>query len=149
MKNGNDTPTVAVVSYNQLPSLEKVTGYDNRILVLSETFIPKCPENVKESDVNWQHLLKYKQQLERIIIFAGKKSSGALEIIQLAATSLADKKDCILFIFCDHELDEKIEFARLLGFHDTQYICFKDGHTQCQEAPLLQGFAYQHLLTHQ
>ena len=141
--------TVAVVSYNPLPNFHVAEDYVDNVLILSETFTPKCPENVSVSDPNWQCLLEQKDHLEKVIIFAGKKSSGALEIINLAAESFADKRECLSFVLCDHELDEKVELVRSFGFHDTQYVCFKDGYTQCQELPLLRAYAYDYLVNHQ
>jgi hypothetical protein len=150
MKNGKPLKaTVAVVSYNSLDNFHITKDYVDDVLVLSDTFSPKCPDNVLMSDSNWQCLLEQKDYLEKVILFAGKKSSGALEIIHLAAESFADKRECLLFVLCDHDLDEKIKLVESLGFHDMQYMYFKDGHTRCQELPLLRAYAYDYLVHHQ
>ena len=138
---------IALVTYNLLDPYKKglmcKDGVD--VLVLPETFTPKGPERVIAADPNWQELMSHKHELERVIIFAGKKSSGALEIIELACASFADKKECLFFVLCDHELPEKIARLRKLGISETQYVSFEDGHLPCQESPILKGYMLDYI----
>jgi hypothetical protein len=142
--------TIAVLTYNVLPPYEKgvaeVEGED--ILFLTESFNPKCPENVSPSDPNWLQLLKYKDVLRHLIIFAGKESSGSLEIIELACVSFADKKECLYFVLCDHDLKKKEALLREHGIPRAQYVVFIDGHLPCNESPWLKGAMLEHIQSH-
>jgi len=133
---------IAVLSYNLIrpygKGIEIING--EKVLVLSETFNPKSPENVLETDKNWSVLIKHKDELKKVIIFAGKKESGALEIISLAARSFEDKKDILFFVLCDHDLEEKKELLKKSGFLEMQYISFSDSNERCYETPFLLGF---------
>ncbi len=133
---------IALVTYNKLLPYQKganaVCG--TKVLVLPETFVPKMPASVRQDDPNWQELLRYKKDLNKVIIFAGKKSSGALEIVDLACESFADQKKCLFFVLCDHELNEKVERLKYHGIPATQYVSFADGYLPCQEAPLMKGY---------
>ena len=101
---------LAVITYNLLfpytKGIQNINGIE--VLFLPETFTPKSPQNIHSSDTNWKLLLQHKDELQKIIIFAGKKSSGALEIIDLACASFYNRKECLFFVLCDHELQEKI-----------------------------------------
>jgi len=138
---------VALVTYNALPPYEKgiVKINGTEVLVLPETFKPKSPANILLSDKNWQLLLKHKDALEKVIIFAGKKRSGALEIIDLACQSFHDKKDCLYFVLCWHELPEKFERLAQHGISEKQYVSFSDGKLPCHEGPLLKGYLHDYL----
>jgi len=138
---------IAVLSYNSIPpynkGINKILG--ENILFLPNSFNPKCPASVLSTDLNWIELIKHKNTLEKIIIFIGKKSSGSLEIIELACDYFQDKKEILLFILCDHEQEEKESLLAQFNIPITQYICFKDGHLPCQETPFLKGFLLDYL----
>ncbi len=146
---------MAVISYNPIPPYAKKCGIIKisgvEVLILSETFThegKKGPEYVLSSDPNWQEVLKHKETLKRLIIFAGKASSGALEIIKRAVKDFAEKKEILFFVLCDHDLDEKMSLLISLGIVDTQWMWFGDNYEFCQETPLLLGymnfFAFAH-----
>lgn len=124
----------------------KIAG--RKVLVLPCTFNPKCPENVLPTDSSWMYIIENKDYIERIFIFAGKKSSGTLEIIELACKEFANNKEKLFFVLCDHDLEEK---ELLLKKHDikrTQYVVFEDGHLPCQESEMLYGYAYGYIQRH-
>ncbi len=149
-------PIAAAVSYNKNnPNVKGIQYFNNKpYLYLSETFVidsstapRKRPENVVPNDPNWQLLLSHKVSLEKVVLFAGKKSSGALEIIELACESFNDKKNILYFVLCWHDLSEKIALLQKLGIPEIQYTCYKDGHLPCEEIPLLKGYLYHFLET--
>ena len=133
---------LAVITYNLLfpytKGIQNINGIE--VLFLPETFTPKSPQNIHSSDTNWKLLLQHKDELQKIIIFAGKKSSGALEIIDLECASFYNRKECLFFVLCDHELQEKIDRLKKHSITREQYICFEDGHLPCQEGPILKGY---------
>ena len=150
--------TVAVVSYNEIPPYKngcEVISIDGKdILILSKTFNPKSPASVLPTDPNWARLMAHKDELEQVIIFAGKKESGALEIIDLAVRSFQEKKEVLSFLLCDHDLGEKVELLEKLGISDKRYPCFSNGYGQlrfskdnerCRETPSLKGLMYDFL----
>ncbi|OGI61808.1 hypothetical protein A2645_00965 [Candidatus Nomurabacteria bacterium RIFCSPHIGHO2_01_FULL_39_9] len=139
--------TVAVVSYNTIPPYKKgvVRIKNKKVLILSNTFNPKCPDNVRSDDPNWQKLLFHKNDLQKVIIFAGKKESGALEIIDRALADFKKRKRILFFVLCDHDLEEKIDKLKQYGISKTQYVCFSDGHERCYETPFLLGFMHDYL----
>lgn len=141
--------TLAIVTYNPFFPYQKGTETINgmEVLILPETFTPKNPESVLATDPNWEELLLFKHQLEKVIIFAGKKSSGALEIIKLACESFGDKKGCLFFVLCHHELAEKIELLERYGIAEEQYTSFMDNHLPCQERPILKGYMLDYVHT--
>ena len=139
--------TTAVISYNAIPPYESGVTIINgrRALILPNTFNPKFPASVLPADPNWSLLLRHRDELCKIIIFAGKKESGALEIIDLAARSFCDKKETLFFILCDHEIKEKTERLAQCGIPGKQYICFSDSHERCRETPFLLGFMHDYI----
>lgn len=139
--------TLAIVTYNPLFPYQKGMEIINgiQVLFLPETFTPKKPESVLATDPNWEELMLFKYELEKVIIFAGKKSSGALEIIRLACISFSNKKSCLFFVLCDHELEEKEALLARNGIAKDQYVTFRDGHLLCQEAPILKGYMHEHI----
>jgi len=139
--------TVAVVSYNAIPPYNRGVAIigEKSVLVLPNTFNPKSPASVLKTDSNWSELLRHKDELEKVIIFAGKKESGALEIIDLAARSFCDKKEILFFVLCDHEIEEKTKQLAQCGINAKQYICFSDSHERCYETPFLLGFMHDYI----
>ena len=138
---------IAVISYNAIPPYNKgeIVINGRRVLIFPNTFNPKSPLSVLPTDPNWSLLLRYRDELRKIIIFAGKKESGALEIIDLAVRSFHNKKEILFFILCDHEIREKIERLAQYGIHQKQYICFSDSHDRCYETPFLLGFMHDYV----
>ncbi len=139
--------TVAVVTYNEcLPYKRGIVTVEGRnVLFLPKSFNPKGPESVVPGDSNWLLLMKYKKSLKRVIIFAGKETSGALTIIDLACVSFRDKKECLFFVLCDHEQEKKERLLEKYGITREQYICFEDGYLPCREAPLLKGYMLEYV----
>ncbi len=139
---------LAVITYNPFPPYERgiIEINGKKALILPETFKPKSPASVLPSDSNWQMLIQHKDQLEKAVIFAGKKTSGALEIIDLACQSFHDKKKILYFVLCWHELSEKVEKLNAFGVHENQYITFKDGCLPCREDVILRGLLHDYFI---
>lgn len=100
----------------------------------------KSPHNVSIADPNFQELLQHKKTLQKMIVFAGKKDSGALEIIALFCRHF--DKDQLFFILCDHDLNEKEQILVEHSIPRENYIVFKDGHVKCQENWALLGMTH-------
>ncbi len=135
-------PVIAVVTYNELfPYGIGIRNIETiPVLFLPLSFNPKGPKSVLPCDTNWMELVKHTESLEHIIIFAGKESSGTLEIIELACTSFTSKKESLYFILCDHDQEKKEKILSLYGIKRNQYTVFSDGHLPCKEGPLLKGY---------
>ena len=133
---------IALVTYNRIfpyeRGLTRIDGTD--VLVLPETFTPKSPANVVPADPNWQELMLHRDGIDHVIIFAGKKSSGALEIIDLACDSFEGREERLFFVLCDHEFEEKRALLERRRIPRTSYVLFEDGHLPCQEAPIMKGY---------
>ncbi|MDB5254638.1 MAG: hypothetical protein JWL92_14 [Candidatus Nomurabacteria bacterium] len=138
---------IAVVSYNQIfpysVGVRKIKG--TKVLFLPKTFPEKDSHSVTANDKNFARLMKHASTLEKIFIFAGKKESRALEIIQLFADSFSASKSILFFVLCDHNEQEKIQLLDELGFEATQKIVFRDWHEQCQEGPILKGLVHDYI----
>lgn len=140
-------PKVALVTYNPIPPYLPgiMTINTTEVFIASEIFSPKSINNIRNDDPLFKELIKYSHSLERIYIFAGKKSSGGVAMIELFASQFGAKKDILHFILCDHDLAEKIAVITRLGFTKEQYMTFSDNHTQCQEGPILKGYMLNYL----
>ncbi len=136
----------AVLSYNPIPPYSKgvIEINEKHVFVLPQLFPLKIPAAVLATDLQWQELMSHRETLEKVIIFAGKKQSGSLEIISLAVDSFANKKQVLFFLLCDHDLEEKLQLLKSLEIGETQYVTFSDGHTRCYETPFLKGFMYDY-----
>lgn len=143
-------PKFAVLSYN--PLWEYTRGVhligQTPVLFLPLAFEPKSPESVKETDPCFELLLQHRGTLQKIIVFSGKKESGALEIITLFASAFEDARDRLFFVLCDHDLEEKEGLLRSLGINHLQWMVFSDSHERCQETPVLFGYLHQFLRQH-
>ncbi len=137
--------TIAVVSYNAIPPYrtEIITVNGKSILFLPNTFNPKCEESVRETDANFQLLMKHEPDLEHSIVFAGKKESGALRIIELFVKKIPQHK--LLFVLCAHDFEEKMDLLERLGILPAQIVCFADGYDRCVETPFLLALTHCHL----
>ena len=137
--------TIALVSYNQILSYPQKIHFvdDFKIIVFSNTFGSpfKSPKAVVDTDPNYQEILSYYGDLEQVIIFAGKKSSGALEIISLFCSSFANKRDCLNFVICHHDRKRKADLLHFYGIRESQILTFRDGNEQCMESWLLKARA--------
>lgn len=137
----------AVITYNSFESFTDFPEYEKGInkiksksvLLLPNCFNPKSPISVRSDDTQWKTLMRHYDTLEKVIIFAGKKSSGSLEIIKLAVQTFRDKKHILEFILCDHDLEEKKLLLTELGITPTQYSVFIDGFEICRETKHLIG----------
>jgi hypothetical protein len=150
--------TVALLSYNKFSVYKKKTRAKKKIgpemkvivingvkvLLLFRTFYPKSRTSVLSTDPNWQELLKHKETLKKIYIFAGKKKSGALEIIDLACKDFFDKKEILTIPLCHHNLKEKLQRLALHGIPKIQSPCFRDWHLPCKEGPFMKGLLYDY-----
>ncbi len=135
-----------VGTYNYtLPHSGIVRIYGELVFFMEGIFGPKSIASVTRDHVTYQTLKEYKYLTEKVIIFAGKKESGSLEIIRLVVEIFVDQKEKLFFPLCDHDIEEKKALLAELGILPTQYMVFTDGHTQCQEAPVLLGYLYQHI----
>lgn len=130
---------VAIVSYNSIPpykdgcELIKIDE-NNYLLILSKTFNPKCPANVLATDLNWVELMAHKNELKKVIIFAGKDSSGGMEIVDLAIKSFKDEKELLYFVLCKHDTEAK---KAKLDTLEIEYYVHMDEHIVCQEVETL------------
>lgn len=135
--------SIALVSYNTAPSYLHMLKEKLPLALFENIFNPKQPSNVNKYDRVWQQLIAQKDDYDRIIIFAGKKSSGSLEIIRLAVNSLPKEK--IFFVLCKHDFEEKVQLFTSLGFSTEHYGWFDDSHTQCREWPIMLDYAHSFL----
>lgn len=141
---------VALVTYNPFFSYLPGTTIQllgEEVLLLSETFASprKGPESVTRDDRHFLLLLEHIDRIEYVAVFAGKKDSGALEIIQLFHDTFWHCKEKLYFKLCDHDKEEKVALLRSLGFEDTQWGTFGDNWSQCRESEELIGAVYGHI----
>jgi len=143
----NNQKILSVLSYNAIGVYDDgichIDGYD--VLFLPHSFNPKSPESVSVCDPNWQQLLLHREHINYFIVFAGKKTSGSLEIINLVCTEFQTEKQKVLFILCDHDLEEKIQTIHAQNYGKNNYMCFSDNVLPCQETPLLLGYLWNHI----
>lgn len=145
------SPTIAIITYNAFydhePGITEL--FDTSVLLLPYTFNPsqkdedKHPKNVQPEDSNWVTLLRYQDSLKHIIIFAGKESSGALEIIGLICETFADQKGKLYFMLCDHDERNKTILLESYKITHEHIIYFRDGHKKCEEDFALAGLAFK------
>jgi hypothetical protein len=142
---------IAVISYNDIFPYEKgvhsvkAKNIERQVLFLPNTFNPKCVDSVQISDSNFQLLVEHTQTLEKVIVFFGKKKSGACAMIPLFSKLFAHKKKCLVCIVCEHDLKKKLRLLAEEGITEDQIVIFSDAHMPCQETPQLLGYLYYYL----
>lgn len=142
-------PRYAIVTYNSIPKRHSGIYFIKKVpvLFLPKTFPKKGPENITAQDKNFRLLQKYRKSFRSIIVFAGKKESGALEIIELFHKTFSDRPGVLRILLCDHNLQEKKELLIHLGIPPAHWKWFGDNYTQCKEAPWLEGWLLEELKT--
>ena len=103
----NERPRIAVVTYNEFYMYENGIHCIETIpvLIAGRTFYAKNPSHVVSENEAFRSIYQYKDTLEYIVIFIGKKTSGSLEIIDLFCTFFNPQR-CI-FVSCHHDTLEK------------------------------------------
>jgi len=127
---------VVVASYNKLHLKKR---REKRVITFEEIFTDrgkKSPKHVRRDGKLVHELIIESLDADWIIVFAGKKSSGALEIIELCAQIFGPMLDKLIIVLCPHEIKEKIALLKKYGI---KYTVFDDGSIarkeRCKESP--------------
>jgi hypothetical protein len=110
---------------------------------------PKARRAVSLDDPHMREVYEARHDVSRILVFLGKMDSGSGEIAHFFATTFSDVREKLHFVLCPHELEEKENLLRSLGFSDAQWSVFFDPEhragKQCNEWPLLYGEAMRQI----
>lgn len=103
----------------------------------------KGPSYATVHDSQWQKIVA--GQYRKVIVFAGKKESGSLEIIGVVAEAFRGRMDQVVFILCRHALEEKRQRIKDLchGLPPENVREFHDYFEQCREVPYMIGVALE------
>lgn len=144
----NNSKQVIIVSYNpiRLLSPEAETFLRSVTRVYDNAFVkPKAQQAVSLDDPHMLDVYTARHDASRIIVFLGKMDSGSGEIAYFFATTFSDVREKLHFMLCPHELAEKENLLRSLGFSDAQWSVFFDPEhragRQCNEWSALYGEA--------
>lgn len=125
---------IALLSYNPIRITYEVSN-QAEFSTFPNAFKPKSRNSVTINDPVWQSLViqDMKQSFDAIFIFIGKKSSGALEVIELVARFFETSQERITFVSCSCDLVEKQNQLMLHGFKSDALVVFQDDFKPCRE----------------
>jgi hypothetical protein len=144
-------PQYALVSYNGIYGLNGTYCFPFPgipVLYASHMFTDpeKCPEAVHEGDKEFKIILKHRKSLKKIFIFIGKRTSGAVDMVELFCRIFANDKDRLVFVLCGHDREEKEKLLKFFRVSPENWKVFDDNHEQCRESAPLMGHLTDYLI---
>ena len=137
-----------IISYNLVrdinPEFERIMR--EMCHVLDNAFLkPKSCIPVRFDHPRVEEAYDLRHEVDRIIVFLGKKESGSMQIAEFVANAFLEERDKVHFVLCPHDREEKKKLLCLLGFSTAQYSVFEDyeyrSSQQCHEWPAIFGEA--------
>jgi L-rhamnose isomerase len=142
---------IAIVSYNPLESAVSFrnSSTEKYFDVYNNIFNPKSPRSVTIDDPVYKQLVFNIDIYEQIIVFVGKKSSGACTMIKLLCGELHEYHEKLFFVLCDHDYEEKVELLEEYKVYPHQYMSFSDNNylkgKRCDEEVVLLGLITKYI----
>ncbi len=140
---------VAVLTYNQFAEVDfpYPCGLGNThsvmTLILQGVFTKegqKSPDFVTPHHPMFRLLATHKDSLTKVIVFIGKEESGSFKMIDLLLETFEDSRSLLFFVLCRHVPEYKYKELLSEGILPTNIFQFTDGHEQCRESIVLEGF---------